>query len=67
MTVVSPFQNAGTAADVAQRPATSQISVYVVRPGETKNLYFVSREPGHFPLWCADHDWAGMTGDITIE
>jgi uncharacterized cupredoxin-like copper-binding protein len=39
----------------------------VVRPGEAKDLYFVPRRPGRFPLTCADHDWAGMTGDITIE
>jgi uncharacterized cupredoxin-like copper-binding protein len=39
----------------------------VVRPGETKDLYFIARAPGHFPLSCADHDWAGMTGEITIE
>jgi len=38
-----------------------------VQPGEQKDLYFVARDPGHYSLVCADHDWAGMTGDITIE
>jgi len=39
----------------------------VLRPGEQKNLYFVALRPGHYDMWCADHDWAGMTGAITIE
>jgi uncharacterized cupredoxin-like copper-binding protein len=39
----------------------------VVQPGEQQDLYFTPREPGDFPLACADHDWAGMTGEITIE
>jgi uncharacterized cupredoxin-like copper-binding protein len=39
----------------------------VLQPNEQKDLYFVTSRPGHFDMWCADHDWAGMTGDITIE
>ena len=39
----------------------------VVRPHETKDVYFVADRPGHFPLACADHDWEGMVGDITVE
>jgi uncharacterized cupredoxin-like copper-binding protein len=39
----------------------------VLQPGEQKDLYFVTLRPGHYDMWCADHDWAGMTGDITIE
>jgi uncharacterized cupredoxin-like copper-binding protein len=38
----------------------------VVQPGEKKDLYFVAQQPGSFKLRCADHDWAGMVGDITI-
>jgi uncharacterized cupredoxin-like copper-binding protein len=38
----------------------------VVQPGQHKDLYFVARQPGSFKLICADHDWAGMTGNITI-
>jgi uncharacterized cupredoxin-like copper-binding protein len=39
----------------------------VLRPGEQKNLYFVAKRQGHYDMRCADHDWAGMTGDITVK
>ena len=39
----------------------------VVQPGEKKDLYFVAKQPGSYKLRCADHDWAGMVGDITIS
>jgi uncharacterized cupredoxin-like copper-binding protein len=39
----------------------------VLQPNEQKDLYFVTLRSGHYNMWCADHDWAGMTGDITIE
>jgi uncharacterized cupredoxin-like copper-binding protein len=39
----------------------------VLQPGEQKDVYFVTLRPGHYDMWCADHDWAGMTGDITVE
>lgn len=39
----------------------------VVRPGERKELRFVARRAGRFPLRCADHDWTGMVGEITIR
>jgi uncharacterized cupredoxin-like copper-binding protein len=39
----------------------------VVQPGERKELYFVPTKAGRYPLTCADHDWAGMTGDIVVE
>jgi uncharacterized cupredoxin-like copper-binding protein len=45
-------------------PERSEIAV---RPGEQKDLYFVALRTGHFAMWCADHDWAGMTGDITVK
>ena len=38
-----------------------------VPPGQSKDLYFIARTPGSFPLICPDHDWAGMVGRITIE
>lgn len=38
-----------------------------IHPGEAKDLDFVARRPGHYPLSCADHDWAGMIGGITVE
>jgi uncharacterized cupredoxin-like copper-binding protein len=39
----------------------------VVEPGQAKDLDFVPRQAGRFPFLCADHDWAGMTGDILVE
>jgi uncharacterized cupredoxin-like copper-binding protein len=39
----------------------------VLQPNEQKDLYFVTLRSGHYKMWCADHDWAGMTGDITVE
>jgi uncharacterized cupredoxin-like copper-binding protein len=39
----------------------------VLQPGETKDLYFIPRQAGHFKLVCPDHNWAGMTGEITVE
>ena len=39
----------------------------VVHPGEAKDLYFIPKQAGHFHLVCPDHDWAGMTGEITVE
>jgi uncharacterized cupredoxin-like copper-binding protein len=42
-------------------------SEIVLQPGEQKDAYFVARQPGHYKLICPDHDWAGMTGEITIK
>ena len=39
----------------------------VLQPGEQKDLYFVARQPGRYAFTCADHDWAGMTGSITVQ
>ena len=39
----------------------------LVNPGETKDFDFVARKAGRYPLICADHDWAGMTGTITVK
>lgn len=48
------------ALDPQQREVTLQ-------PKEQQDVYFVPRTPGRYALWCADHDWAGMTGNITID
>jgi uncharacterized cupredoxin-like copper-binding protein len=39
----------------------------VVAPGTDKAIEFVARQPGHYELRCADHDWTGMVGTIVIE
>ena len=39
----------------------------LVQPGKAKELAFVAKKPGRYPLTCADHDWDGMVGEITVE
>jgi uncharacterized cupredoxin-like copper-binding protein len=39
----------------------------VLQPGEKKDLLLEPKRPGKYPLICPDHDWAGMTGDITVK
>jgi uncharacterized cupredoxin-like copper-binding protein len=39
----------------------------VLQPGDKKDIYFLALRPGHYDMRCADHDWMGMTGDITVE
>jgi uncharacterized cupredoxin-like copper-binding protein len=38
-----------------------------LQPGEQEDLYFVTKRPGRYDMRCADHDWAGMTGDIFVK
>jgi len=39
----------------------------VMQPGETKDIFLTAHRPGTYDLLCADHDWAGMVGGITVE
>ena len=39
----------------------------VVQPGGSADVFLVPRKPGSYRLICADHDWAGMTGEVTVE
>jgi plastocyanin len=39
----------------------------VLQPKQQKDIFFVPRQPGRYALSCADHDWEGMVGDITVE
>jgi uncharacterized cupredoxin-like copper-binding protein len=39
----------------------------VLRPRERKELRFIASRRGRYPLTCADHDWAGMVGEIVVE
>lgn len=59
ITMRRPARNAG--------PLNTDHTEIVVQPGQAKDLYFVAPKPGKFPLICSDHDWAGMTGGITIK
>jgi uncharacterized cupredoxin-like copper-binding protein len=56
------------AVEISNREVLNQEGTeVVVEPGQAKDLYFVPRQVGRFPFACADHDWAGMTGDIVVE
>ena len=48
----------------ALNPDRSEI---LIPAGEAKDLTFVALQAGHYRLICADHDWAGLTGEITVE
>ena len=39
----------------------------LLHPGEKKDLYLIARQPGRYPLICADHDWDGMVGEIAVQ
>jgi len=38
----------------------------VVRPGQRAEPRFVALRPGRYAMSCADHDWAGMVGEIIV-
>jgi uncharacterized cupredoxin-like copper-binding protein len=42
-------------------------SELVLDSGATKDLYLVAERRGRYDMRCPDHDWAGMTGDITVK
>jgi len=39
----------------------------VVQPGASADIEFIPQRSGHYDLTCADHDWAGMTGEIIVR
>jgi uncharacterized cupredoxin-like copper-binding protein len=39
----------------------------VMQPGDAKDLLVTPGPPGTYDLRCADHDWDGMTGGITVQ
>jgi uncharacterized cupredoxin-like copper-binding protein len=42
-------------------------SEIIMQPGDSKDLFVTPGPPGTYDLRCADHDWDGMTGGITIR
>ena len=38
-----------------------------LQPKKSRDVFFVPQKPGRYQLTCADHDWAGMVGEITVE
>src|ERR1700730_11678833 len=39
----------------------------VMQPGESKDVFLTPGKPGTYDLRCADHDWNGMVGGITVQ
>ena len=39
----------------------------VVQPGQTVRITLIAPAKGHYDLTCADHDWDGMIGSITVD
>jgi uncharacterized cupredoxin-like copper-binding protein len=39
----------------------------VMQPGDTKDVFLTPGKPGTYDLRCADHDWNGMVGGITVQ
>jgi uncharacterized cupredoxin-like copper-binding protein len=39
----------------------------VLQPGTSVRVLLIPGKPGSYALTCADHDWAGMVGTITVQ
>jgi len=39
----------------------------VMQPGDAKDLLLTPGKPGTYDMRCADHDWNGMVGGITVQ
>ena len=39
----------------------------LMQPGDKKDLLLTPTKPGTYDLRCADHDWYGMVGGITVK
>jgi uncharacterized cupredoxin-like copper-binding protein len=39
----------------------------VIQPGTSVNIFLIASAKGAYELVCADHDWDGMVGSITVD
>jgi uncharacterized cupredoxin-like copper-binding protein len=39
----------------------------VVQPGKSAHILLIAPPKGQYDLTCADHDWDGMVGSITVD
>jgi uncharacterized cupredoxin-like copper-binding protein len=39
----------------------------VVQPGQSVSIFLIPGTKGGYDLACADHDWDGMVGRITVD
>ena len=42
-------------------------SELAVPPGQARDLSLIPEKAGRYRFYCADHDWAGMLGEITVR
>jgi uncharacterized cupredoxin-like copper-binding protein len=42
-------------------------SEITLQPGDKKDVFLTPHKPGKYDLRCADHDWYGMVGGITVK
>ncbi|MGB6536994.1 MAG: cupredoxin domain-containing protein [Xanthobacteraceae bacterium] len=42
-------------------------SEVLMQPGDKKDVFLTPLTPGTYDLRCADHDWYGMVGGITVK
>jgi len=49
--------------DVLNRERTEVL----MQPGDKKDVFLTPHKPGTYDLRCADHDWYGMVGGITVK
>jgi uncharacterized cupredoxin-like copper-binding protein len=42
-------------------------SEVLMQPGDKKDIFLTPLTPGTYDLRCADHDWYGMVGGITVK
>ncbi len=42
-------------------------SEVLMQPGDKKDVFLTPHKPGTYDLRCADHDWYGMVGGITVK
>jgi plastocyanin len=59
------FFRAAVVRDVAH--VLSREDQDVVVPGRTRHVYLIAPGAGIYDLFCADHDWARMTGQIVVR
>jgi uncharacterized cupredoxin-like copper-binding protein len=55
-------------ADIQNREVLSNEGTEILlQPGDSKYILLTPRRTGTFDLTCADHDWFGMVGGITVK
>ena len=50
-----------------KRPLSNGGTDVVVQSGKSVSIFLIAPAKGRYDLTCADHDWDGITGSITVE